>query len=167
MGLLGISHKSPTLFGPVAFYVLIDQLSKFLVSLDWAPTKVNEYLNIVYVKNTGLILGLFSSVDSSIMFFIYLALFALAMFIITKFVLLDSAMRNDKIGFYILVFFYSGAIGNTVDRIFRGHVIDFIDIHYENLHWPAFNFADTMISLGIIMYILKIYKERNIVYRNS
>ena len=87
--------------------------------------------------------------------------------IITKFVFLDPAMRNNEMGFYILVFFYSGTIGNTIDRIFRGYVIDFIDIHYENFHWPAFNFADTMISLGIIMYIFKIYKDRNIVYRNS
>jgi signal peptidase II len=159
--------KLPKLFSFVVFFVLIDQFSKFLVSLHWDFTKVNEYLNIVYVKNSGLILGLFSSVDSSIMFFIYFVLFVLAMLIITKFVFLDPAMRNNEMGFYILVFFYSGAIGNTIDRIFRGYVIDFIDIHYENFHWPAFNFADTMISLGIIMYIFKIYKDRNIVYRNS
>ena len=165
--LLGTSppnNKLPTLFCSAVFCVLIDQLSKaqiskFLASVNWAPTKVNEYLNIIYVKNTGLILGLFSSVDSSIMFFVYLILFVLAMFVITKFIFLDPDM-NNKTGFYILTFFYSGAIGNTIDRIFRGHVIDFIDIHYKNFHWPAFNLADTMISLGIIMYIFKVYKDR-------
>ena len=70
--IFGTNHpKLPKLFSFVVFFVLIDQFSKFLVSPHWDSAKVNEYLNIVYVKNSGLILGLFSSVDPSIMFFIY------------------------------------------------------------------------------------------------
>ena len=152
--------KLPKLFSFVVFFVLIDQFSKFLVSLHWDSAKVNEYLNIVYVKNSGLILGLFSSVDPSIMFFIYFALFVLAMLIITKFVFLDPAMRNNEMGFYILVFFYSGTIGNTIDRMFRGYVIDFIDIHIDNFHWPAFNFADSYITIGAFIYIFTIFTSQ-------
>ena len=59
------------------------------------------------------------------------------------------------------------AIGNSFDRFFLNGVVDFIDIYYKDFHWPAFNFADLFISLGIILFLLESLRRLNIVYRNS
>ena len=56
----------------------------------------------------------------------------------------------EKWGILIII---SGAIGNLIDRILYGHVIDFIFLNYKNYYWPAFNFADMAISLGVIVIL--------------
>ena len=53
-----------------------------------------------------------------------------------------------------------GALGNGVDRLFQGYVVDFIDLHLNNLHWPAFNFADTFITIGAIVFVLSIILDK-------
>ena len=50
-----------------------------------------------------------------------------------------------------------GAIGNGVDRLLKGYVIDFIDLYYRNFHWPAFNFADSFITIGAVLFIIKLF----------
>lgn len=55
-----------------------------------------------------------------------------------------------------------GAISNVIDRIIYGHVIDFIDFYYQNWHWPAFNIADTAISIGAMMLLLEALKGENL-----
>ena len=60
-----------------------------------------------------------------------------------------------------LLMISSGAIGNAIDRIYFGGVIDFIDFFIYNFHWPAFNFADIYISIGIIMILLNVLKKIN------
>ena len=138
--------------------VSIDQLTKFYISTNFILGKsfyITEYLNLIYIINSGLILGIFSSINSELMFFIHFFLFVLALLIIYKFLYSNSEFRN------ISLLFYSGAVGNTIDRIFKDGVIDFIDFHYSEIHWPAFNFADLFISLGIILMLYKIFKGQD------
>lgn len=143
----------------------MDQITKFYVVetlILGESYKITNYLNIVHIQNRGLILGSFSWFNENILFLLHLTLFLLAIFIITKFIYSNIQLRN------LSILFFSGAIGNSIDRILKGAVIDFIDIYYKNFHWPAFNFADLMISVGIIMYIFKIYfKDASIVHRNN
>ena len=58
--------------------------------------------------------------------------------------------RYSSLGF---IFIASGAIGNAIDRIIYGKVVDFIDFHIEDLHWPAFNLADTIIFIGAFLFL--------------
>ena len=58
-----------------------------------------------------------------------------------------------------LAFILGGAIGNLIDRVIYGHVIDFIDVYYKNYHWPAFNLADSAITLGACLLILDMLLE--------
>jgi len=58
-----------------------------------------------------------------------------------------------------LAFILGGAIGNVIDRIIYGHVIDFIDVYYQNHHFPAFNLADSAINLGVVLLILDMLLE--------
>ena len=60
---------------------------------------------------------------------------------------------------WALVIIIAGAISNIFDRFINGYVIDFIFLHYKDFYWPAFNFADIYISLGIIMMIFSFFKS--------
>ena len=62
----------------------------------------------------------------------------------------------EKWGLFIII---SGAISNIIDRIINGYVIDFIYLHISNFYWPAFNFADIYISIGILMVIINIINK--------
>jgi len=59
-----------------------------------------------------------------------------------------------------LALILGGAIGNVIDRILFGHVIDFIDVYYQSRHWPAFNIADSAITLGACLLILDMFKDQ-------
>ena len=60
-----------------------------------------------------------------------------------------------------LIFIISGAIGNLIDRFKYKAVVDFIDFHINNFHWPAFNFADTYITIGAFIYLFSIFSSEN------
>lgn len=62
-----------------------------------------------------------------------------------------------EIGFVLI---FGGAIGNLIDRISRGRVIDFIDLYFKDFHWPAFNIADSSITIGVIIFCYYIFFKR-------
>ena len=67
---------------------------------------------------------------------------------------------NEKYYFYLFSMIIGGAIGNLIDRVLYGAVVDFIDLHYQNLHWYVFNIADIYISIGCILLILFEIKKK-------
>ena len=67
---------------------------------------------------------------------------------------------NEKNYFYLFSMIIGGAIGNLIDRVLYGAVVDFIDLHYQNLHWYVFNIADIYISIGCILLILFEIKKK-------
>jgi signal peptidase II len=139
----------------IFFLVLIDQITKYSVTQNLSLNEthyITNYLNLIYIENRGLILGAFSGVNPNIMLLVHILLFIIALFVIKKFLYSYSELKN------VAILFYSGAIGNTIDRIFKEGVIDFIDFHYMGIHWPAFNLADFLISLGVIILIYKLFK---------
>jgi signal peptidase II len=68
---------------------------------------------------------------------------------------LHRLKENQLVMSLSLTLILGGAVGNLIDRIFLGYVIDFIDIYYKNYHWPVFNLADASITLGAALFILK------------
>ena len=73
--------------------------------------------------------------------------------------MLTSKNKSEKIGLLLIV---AGAVSNLTDRINNNYVLDFIYLHYNNFYWPAFNFADIYITIGVIMVIYGNY----ILYKN-
>ncbi|MCD6548080.1 MAG: signal peptidase II, partial [Thermodesulfobacterium sp.] len=71
-----------------------------------------------------------------------------------------SRNREDKISLISLGMLFGGGLGNLTDRIFYGEVFDFIDLHIKNMHWPAFNIADTAITLSLILLIHKNFYKK-------
>ena len=148
----------------VVLFSSIDQLTKYLIvnNLSYGQVvPINSWLNLVYYKNSGFIFGLFSDYNLDYIFIAHFIIFILATYLILKIYYDDKTL---KLASSLL---FSGAIGNSFDRFFLNGVVDFIDIYYKNFHWPAFNFADLFISVGIILFLLQSFGRLNIVYRNS
>jgi len=135
--------------------VLIDQLSKIFIKYNFFKIspgiKIFDILNIVYVENKGVSFGIFA--EYNITFFLGILSILISAYIV--FLILKS---KDNIERNSLSLILGGALGNGFDRIIYGHVVDFIDFHYQNFHWPAFNFADSFITVGAIIFFFKILK---------
>lgn len=114
--------------------VVIDQLTKFLFfGKDFSV----GFFRISFVKNTGMSFGLFQGSNLFLIFVSIIALVALVYFAFFS--------KELKSSFWFLLVIISGTLGNLVDRVFRGFVVDFINFGW----WPVFNVADSLIFIGV------------------
>lgn len=131
--------------------VLIDQLVKMLIinnlSSGDSISLIGNFFNITYVENVGAAWGLFAG---SRWFLIIIAL--LATYAIIKYFLLDVVVTKIEFVSYILIL--GGIIGNMIDRIIRGYVIDYFEFNLGFYQFPVFNLADTAIVIGTGLVIL-------------
>lgn len=133
---------------------ILDQTTKYLIKSYVSPyeiIRVLPFFNIVYVENIGSAFGMFKSLGN--VFFIIVA--ALAMVFVSILIIKD---KDNRLSFSLIL---GGAAGNLTDRIIRGYVIDFLDMYVGRYHWPAFNVADSALTIGIIFFMAKMvfYKK--------
>lgn len=110
--------------------------------------KITSFLNIVLVWNNGISFGVFNG--TKIMPNVILLVASCIVCYLIYFIYRTKKF-TDRI---FLSFILGGAIGNIIDRIIYGSVIDFIDIHLGQYHWPAFNIADSSIFIGVLLYLI-------------
>jgi signal peptidase II len=133
--------------------LVLDQITKLVVIEYMTPyvdvIPLTSFFNLVHVHNTGAAFSLFADQPGwQRSFFITVA------FVASMVILYLLNKKNERRLFSIsLALILGGAIGNVIDRILYGHVIDFLDIHVGGWHWPAFNVADAAISVGAGMLI--------------
>lgn len=142
-------------FALAAAIVAADQLTKWLV-LAYFENRIprvalTDFFNLVLVFNKGAAFSLFAQAagwQTPL-----LAAFALAAAVIVSVLI----VRNPGRGLLCLglALILGGALGNLVDRLRFGHVVDFLDFHALGWHWPAFNVADSAISIGAVILILE------------
>jgi len=139
-------------------FVFFDQLSKQWalknIFYDQTIIEINKYLNFIPVWNKGISFGMLSDL-MNINFFMVIVTITISLFLFLWF--LRTTNKNLSIS---LAFIISGAVGNLLDRLSHKAVIDFIDIHIDNFHWPAFNFADSYITIGAFIYIFTIFTSQ-------
>ena len=142
----------------IPIFIFFDQLSKKWMLNNIFDSQIiieiNKYLNFVPVWNKGISFGMLSNF-MNINFFMIIVTSGILLFLISWFVKTKS--RNLSLS---LSFIISGAIGNLVDRLNHKAVVDFIDIHIGNHHWPAFNFADSYITIGAFIYVFTIFTSQ-------
>ncbi len=115
---------------------------------------ISGFLNITHVKNPGAAFGLGSNSEWAYLRPFFIAVSMIAFAIVIYFFLRNkdnSPMLNTG-----LSLMGGGAIGNLIDRIKYGEVIDFIDVHWSDLHWPTFNVADSAITVGVTLLMINI-----------
>ena len=134
--------------------VLLDQLSKLWIDANRPHTELLPgFLDLVYVENTGAIFGL---LHTHIQVFIALGIAAS----IAILVFLYYFRPTTTLGTVSFALILSGAVGNLIDRIRLGYVIDFVRLHlHELFSWPAFNVADTALTVGLILLIYYLYQS--------
>ena len=111
--------------------------------------RVTSFFNLVLVHNKGISFSMLSNNNPMMRWALSIVAILIVVFILQ--LIKEERKLNSKIA---LTFIISGAIGNIIDRLRFGSVIDFLDFHIIGYHWPAFNFADTCISLGVFLFIM-------------
>ena len=135
--------------------VLADQITKALI-LKYLPLHKNipvieGIFDITHVLNPGGAFGLMANLSPIMRNIIFLFVSSIAVGLIFYFYKKTPAQHSWLAAAFALIF--GGAIGNLIDRIRFGMVIDFLDFYVGNLHWPAFNIADSAISIGIGIFL--------------
>jgi signal peptidase II len=140
-------------FAASAAIVIVDQLTKWLALARLAAgerREITEFLNLVLVFNKGAAFSILA--DAPGWQTPLLIAFALGAALIVSVLLVRS--RGRRMFCAGLASILGGAIGNVIDRARFGHVVDFVDLHAGAWHWPAFNVADSAITLGAALLIL-------------
>ena len=146
----------------IIFLVLIDQcmkvsISKIMLNNSFEDIKLLPFLNIVFVRNTGVSFGMFS--EWGILGRYFFSIFSI---VVGSFLILLAIFSDTKLFRISLGLISSGALGNAIDRVYFGGVIDFIDFFIYNFHWPAFNFADIFITIGVVLLLFdNIFNKKN------
>lgn len=134
--------------------LIIDQLTKGLVSSNLQVNEsikvIKDIFKITYSQNTGAAWSILNNHS-----YIIIIISIIALIILFRFMYLFKNNIRNNISFGLIV---GGTIGNLIDRMFNGYVIDFIDITIFNYKYPIFNIADMCIVIGIILLIYAVFK---------
>ncbi len=129
----------------------LDRYSKYIVINNFSESTyyINKYLNLDLIWNIGIGFGLLST-DSSLFYNLVTILIGVVILFLAYIFFISKNI--DKFIYSVII---GGALGNFYDRLFYKAVPDFIDLHYNNIHWFTFNVADIFISIGIMIFILR------------
>ncbi len=141
---------------------LLDQMTKYLIlihiPLHSNKTVIKGFFNLTHIRNDGAVWGLLSYTGNSLIPKI-ITILSLVSFIIIIYFFFKTPSRC-KFDLISLSFIMGGAIGNILDRIFRGYVIDFLDFYIKRWHWANFNIADSFITIGVILLVISIWRDK-------
>lgn len=141
----------------IIFFIFFDQISKFYIANYFINNNnetylvINKFLYFTSSFNKGISFGLFND-------FVYSNLIFLTVNFLIITIIWVSYLKTYGISCCLII---GGAIGNLIDRIFRGAVLDFILLHYKEYSFPVFNCADAFISFGVFLIIMRYFLELN------
>ncbi len=146
----------------ISVLLAVDQITKAAIFRNINPygvrTVIPDFFDLVHVRNKGAIFGFFSNANSSFIF-VLLTVFSLAALGLVVYYFVKTPV-SEKLMNVSLSLILAGALGNQVDRIMRGYVIDFLDFQFWGWHWPSFNVADSCISTGAVLLIFIFFFKR-------
>jgi signal peptidase II len=141
-----------------ALVIVVDQVTKRVIDSAMQLHQTIElvpYFQLTYMRNQGAAFSFLSGAGGwQRWFFIGLAIVA-SVFIFVWLWKLDPSRRREAVAWALVL---GGALGNLIDRILYGYVIDFLDVYVGDWHWPAFNVADSAITVGVALLLLDSFK---------
>lgn len=154
-------HTRPSSLGALPFaaiagtVVAVDQLTKWLVlsqlPLYHSVTVVSGFFNLTHIRNPGGAFGFLAAGGQGLRNLLFIGVSIIAMGLIVHFY--RSTPRSHSWLAVSLALIFGGAVGNLIDRLRFGEVVDFLDFYIGTAHWPAFNVADSAITVGITVFI--------------
>jgi signal peptidase II len=161
-GRRGVKTKYGIFFITLATVVLLDQFLKAYIgatmNLHESIPVIEGYFNITYVKNPGAAFGFLANAAPEFRSLFLITVTVIAVVLILYFISKNTA--KEMFLTFSLSLILGGAVGNLIDRIRFGEVTDFLDVYISSHHWPAFNIADSAISLGAIVLVIEIFRRR-------
>jgi signal peptidase II len=151
-----------TLAGLIGGAVLVlDQVTKALVENTMTMHQSIEIIpnlaSLTYLRNTGAAFGFLAGARSGLRIVFFALISSVAIGCIVY--LIRGLRPRQKTLLLSLSLILGGAVGNLIDRLRLGEVIDFIDLHWYDIHWPAFNVADSAISVGVVILFLHMLRK--------
>jgi len=133
--------------------IIVDQASKWLVTkslpLEGTRDVINGFFRLWHVRNSGAVWGFFSGHDGGWVPKLITALAIAALLVVMFFFL--RAGHQERLELFAYAFILGGALGNIIDRLRLGYVVDFLDVYVRAWHWPTFNVADSCITIGVLL----------------
>ncbi len=135
---------------PLIIDIITKNIIKAKMELYSSISVIDGFFNIVYVLNPGAAFSILHDMNESYRQLFFVSITIIAIFIIL-YIFIQEKSKVSIIGFALIL---SGAIGNLIDRIYLGKVVDFLDFYYSSYHFPAFNIADSCITIGVALIII-------------
>ena len=139
--------------------LVLDQATKLYIdrsmALHSSITVIENFFNITYLRNKGAAFGILANSAYRLPFFMLVS--AVAVCVI--FVVIRRLREDQKLAAFSLSMIFSGALGNLIDRVRLGEVIDFLYVHWYEHYWPAFNVADSAICVGVFLLAIDMFLE--------
>ena len=140
-----------------SFSLLFDQISKYIVSYyEFNFSIIHNFLSFIYTENKGIAFSMLSGKKILIIASSIALLFILFKYLKKEYLYKDKDNLLLDIGYGIL---FGGIIGNLIDRVIRGVVVDFISLKIFNHYFPVFNLADLFITSGVIILLITNFKK--------
>jgi signal peptidase II len=145
-----------------AVIVLLDQITKAAIVKNFliheSYTVIDGFFNLVYVMNPGAAFGFLANMSETFRYFFFTGITAVVILLIIYYVV--KSKPQNMLMVISLTLIFAGAVGNLIDRIRFGAVVDFLDVYIGTAHWPAFNVADSAISIGAMLMIWEMIMKR-------
>lgn len=139
--------------------LVLDQWSKtwFSANLEYArPWVVNSFFNFTLLHNTGAAFSFLSDSGGWQRWFFSAIAALVSVVLVVWLARLDAAKRCEAAALALVL---GGALGNLIDRVQFGYVVDFIVVHYQHYYWPAFNIADSAICVGAVLLLIDGFRQ--------
>jgi len=144
------------LAGPVAVVVLVlDHVTKAMVEgamMLHESIPLLPFFSLTYVRNTGAAFGILAGLPGTLRLPLFLGVTVLAVGALGSY--LRQVAHDDRSVIVALGAILGGAVGNFIDRVRYGEVVDFLHLHYRGFDWPMFNVADSAITVGVAVVLL-------------
>jgi len=142
--------------------VLLDQITKTAILKNFfiheSRPVIDGFFNLVYVMNPGAAFGFLADMSETFRYLFFIGITILVMALIIYYIVKS---KSENVLYVIsLTLIFGGAVGNLIDRVRFGAVVDFLDVYIGTAHWPAFNVADSSITIGAILMIWGMIGQR-------
>lgn len=145
-----------------AVIIVLDQITKSAIIarfiLHESYPVIDGLFNLVYVMNPGAAFGFLADASETFRYIFFTGVTVAAVLLIVYYLIKSNPRNLMLVGSLTLIF--GGAVGNLIDRLRFGAVVDFLDVYIGSAHWPAFNVADSAITVGAILMIWEMILNR-------
>ncbi len=142
--------------------IILDQYTKMWVNTHIPKHRfimvIDNFFAITHIRNPGVAFGLFADGPSELKTYLFIGFSIIA--IVAILIFFHQTPPENKMVRIGLILVFSGAIGNLIDRILYHEVIDFLDFFVGSYHWPAFNIADSCITIGVLLMFVDLIQAR-------